>query len=430
MIIFEISIVLMMMLLNGIFAMSELAIVSAKKVLLRKKAGEGSKAAAQALAFADDTSKFLPAVQVGITLVGIFSGAFSGATLAGYVATWLIDSGMAPETAQALSISIIVMIVTYLTLIIGELVPKELALRNPEKVAMFVAPIIHVLSRCTWPVIIALSRSTNFMLWALRVGNRPETTVTQEEVSAMIREGAHHGIFGESERGMLSGVMLLADKPVRAFMVPRGDVVAFDCDTPPDEIKKIITASPYSRFPVRSPDDEDVIVGIVHAKDVMVHMMSGHEFDLNSLIRRVAIFPDTTNTLTVIEYLRKEPLHTALVVDRHGGFEGIVTLADLLYVIMGSMGAAETEGDEIVVRDDGSWLIDGSLLIEPTLEKIGLPVDPTSEFHTVAGFMLHNLRSMPRTGDNFIYRDHRFEVVDMDGHRIDKILVSKIDAAI
>jgi len=422
----EIAIILMLIVLNGVFAMSELAIVSAKKVNLRRLADEGSKAAAQALDFAEDTGRFLPTVQVGITLIGILAGAFSGATLADYLTDYLMGFGLVHEQAEFLSVAFIVVVITYLTLIIGELVPKELALRQPEKLALFVAPVMHVLSKATWPVIWLLKHSTSFMLWLIRAGDKSDSTVTQEEVKAMIAEGTEYGVFEEKEQKMLSGVMLLADKPIRAFMIPRRDVVSLDCDASAEEVKAILDQHGYSRFPVRQRDDEHKLLGIVQTKDILTALLSGKPFELKPIVKQVTIFPDNTSAFKVMEYLRHAPTHVALIVDEHGSFEGIVTLMDIFSAITGEIYEHGKEA-EITRRPDGSWLMDGSLLIDRAFDAIGLHSRPEDEsFHTLAGFVLNDSHFIPKAGYAFDYNGYRFEVVDMDGYRIDKVLVQKL----
>ncbi len=421
----EILVVLVLIVINGVFAMSELAIVSAKKMQLRRLADEGSRAAAKALEFAEDTGRFLPTVQIGITLIGILAGAFSGATIADHLTDYLMQLGFLHDRAEIISVSFIVMVVTYLTLIIGELVPKELALRNPERMALFVAPLIYLLSQVTWPVVWLLNQSSCFVLWLMRAGDKPKDTVTQEDVEDMIKQGAQQGVFAKKEREMLTGVMLLADKPIRAFMIPRIDVVSLDCDATEEEIKTALTQHAYSRFPVRPHDDEHHVLGIVETRDILTALLTGQPLHLRSLVKEIQVFPDSTSAIKVMEYLRKAPTHVAIVVDEHGSFEGIVTLVDLFSAISGEFYEHGQER-EITKREDGSWLIDGGALIDLVFKKIGIRGKPTDEsYHTLAGFVLHHFRALPKAGDFFEFNNHRFEVIDMDGYRIDKVLVTK-----
>lgn len=421
----EITVMVALVLLNGVFAMSELAIVSSKKVHLKRLADEGNKAAAQALDFAEDTGRFLPTVQIGITLIGVLAGAFGGATIADHLTDYFMKFGLAHDGAEVIAVGFIVIAITYVTLIIGELVPKELALRNPEKFALFVTPVVYTISKIAWPIVWLLNRSCSFVLLLIRAREKPESTVTQEEVEAMIVEGARHGVFAKKEKEMLVGVMLLADKPIRAFMVPRIDVVSFDCDASKEEVKAILTAYRYSRFPVRPHDDEHHVLGIVETKDILASLLSDKPFDLKPLVKEVAVFPDHTSALKILDHLRRAPTHVAIVVDEHGSFQGIITLIDLFGTITGEFYEHGREA-EVVKREDGSWLIDGGTLIDRAFKIIGLR-DKAGDgsFHTLAGFILHHFHKVPKAGDVFDYKNYRFEVIDMDGYRIDKILVRK-----
>lgn len=429
MIYFELSVVLVLILMNGVFAMSELAIVSSKKVHLRQLANAGNKNAQRAIDFAEDTGRFLPTVQIGITLIGVLSGAFSGATLADYIIEYLEQFGIDRERSEFLSVTFVVIIVTYLTLIIGELVPKELALRKPEKLALFVTPVIYYLSKITYPAVWLLNKSSNFVLFIIGAEHKPLSTVTQEEVKAMIEEGTDHGVFAEQEREMLAGVMLLADKPVSAFMMPRIDVVSLSTGMSVEKVQEIITTYNYSRFPVRSANDDNEVLGIVLTKDILISLLSNKPFDLISITKQTTVFPENTSALNVIEYLRTSPVDIALIVDEHGSFEGIVTLVDLFSVITGEIYGIGEE-TSIVEREDGSWLMDGSVLIDHAFEEIsfGEKIDHKG-FHTLAGFILHQMKIIPKAGDHFQFRDFKFEVMDMDGNRIDKILITAIKNA-
>lgn len=427
---FELSIVFILILMNGVFAMSELAIVSSKKVYLRQLAAQGNKNAQRAIEFSEDTGRFLPTVQIGITLIGVLSGAFSGATLADYLIEHLInDWGVATERAKFISVTLVVITVTYLTLIIGELVPKELALRKPEKLALFVTPVIYALSKITFPAVWFLNISSSLVLKIIGAEDKPASTVTQEEVRALIAEGATYGVFAEQEQDMLSGVMLLADKPVRAFMMPRIDVISLTTGMSAERIREIITTHDYSRFPVRTANDDNGVIGVALTKDILLSFLSNETFNLEAVTQNVTVFPENTSALKVIEYLRSSPIDIALIVDEHGSFEGIVTLTDLFSVITGEIYGMDNSS-LITVREDGSWLIDGSVLIDHVFEEIAFSekIEHTG-FHTLAGFILYNLRTMPKAGDYFIFKNYRFEVVDMDGNRIDKVLIQPSNEA-
>jgi putative hemolysin len=425
----EIALIFVLVLINGLMVMSELAIVSSKKVHLRRMADEGYKGADKALALAEDTGKFLPTVQVGITLTSILTGAVSGAALADNVAAWLARFGLALHTAEALAVVFIVMAVTYISIVIGELAPKELALRHPEKLAAALAPLIDRLSRMAWPAVWLLNRSCAVVLKLVGARDKAASTVTQEEVKALIVEGTNHGVFARKERDMLSGVMLLADKPVRAFMIPRVDVVSLDSNATADEVRAVLMKHGYSRFPVNRRGDEDHVLGIVQTKDILAGLMADEPLRLKPLIKEVSVFPDGTSAIKVIEALRHTPTHVAIVVNEHGAFEGIVTLVDLMAVITGEF-YEPGQQSEITERPDGSWLINGGILIDRAFAHIGLPGKAESRnFHTLAGFILHQTHAVPRVGDTHDYKGFRFEVVDMDGYRIDKLLVRRLPEA-
>lgn len=426
MIYLEALFIFLLIMFNGVFAMSELAIVSSKKVHLKRLAEQGNKAARIALDLSQDTGRFLPTIQIGITLIGVLAGAFSGATFAAPFTAYLEGWGIKTDTAEFVSVTTIVVGITYITLIIGELVPKELALRNPEKIALFVSPIIYILSRITSPIVLLLDVSCRAMLKIIGAGDKPKTTVTEEEVRSLINEGMEHGLFEEAERDMISGIMLLADKPISAFMLPRMDVISISRKASLEEIRRILAENPYSRYPIYQGPHRDII-GIVQAKDMLNYVLSGKSLDIAELIVDVPVFPEITSTLKVIEYLRTVPVHMGVIVDEHGSFSGIITLTDLVEVITGELYEQGDTGMEMVRREDGSWIVDASILLDIVFEKIGIPTMPKkATYHTLAGFVLHRFRYIPEVGDKFRYKNFRFEVIDMDGNRIDKVLIKKM----
>ncbi len=425
MIYLEILFILILILFNGVFAMAELAIVSAKKVHLKRLADKGNRAARIALDFSYDTGRFLPTVQIGITLIGVLSGAFSGATLSLPLAQYLEGQNFTTDTAEFISVTLIVITITYLTLIIGELVPKEIALRNPEGIALFISPIIYLLSRITSPIVSSLDLSCRVVLKFIHAGDKPQTTVTEEEVRSMIAEGTEYGLFHETERDMISGIMLLADKPIRAFALPRTDVISIDQNASADEIIKILSDTPYSRYPVYSGPHRD-IVGILQAKDILNHVLSGKNLEIEALLVDVPTFPEVTSTMKIIEYLRAAPIHMAIIVDEHGSFVGIVTLTDLVEVITGELYEYGNNCAEIARREDGTWSIDAGILLEIAFEKVGITSIPkNTSYHTLAGFMLDRFGYIPEIGNKFIYKGFSFEVLDIDNNRINKVLVTK-----
>jgi magnesium and cobalt exporter, CNNM family len=424
---FEIVIILLLVLLNGFFAMSELAVVSSRKGRLKQMANEGRRGARAAITLADDPGRFLPTVQIGITLIGVLAGAFSGATLAQEIGRWLIDIPVLGQFAKGLGIAIVVIGITYLSLIFGELVPKRIALTDAERVATLVSRVLALLSRLAAPAVWFLRHSSDAVLRMLRLPTTRQVTITDEEVRALVSEGAAAGVFEPAERDMIEGVMRLADRPVRSIMTPRVDVVWLDLSDSEEDIRKSIIESVRSRFPV-GRGEIDAVEGVVHAKDLLDRMMAGQPFDLTACIRQPLFVHEGTPVLKLLELFRSSTIHMALVVDEYGSFEGIVTPADILAAIAGEFLEDEGgAGSAAVRRDDGSWLIDGGTDIdqlERYLDRRDLKSN--DDYHTLAGFVLWELGHLPKVGERFDWKNLRFEVVDMDGRRIDRVLISQL----
>ncbi len=424
MVVIELLIVILLIVLNGFFAMSELAVVSLRRARLVPLAEEGHRGAQAALALNADPGRFLSTVQIGITLIGIFAGAFSGATLAHVLADKLRQAPALAAFAEGLALALVVAGITYLSLVVGELTPKHLALRNPERLAMAVARPMIVLSWLASPLVWLLDVSTQL---AIRLLGRSDDTgqkITDEEIRTLIAEATTAGVVEEVEREMISGVMRLADRPVRMVMTPRPDIVWLDLDNDAQETRDILRESRFSRYPVgRRQIDE--MLGIVQTKDLLAASLEGKPLDLESALREPVVVPDTAGALHVLEMLKQSSLKIALVVDEYGNTEGLVTATDILESIVGAM-AEEGEGAsmEITTREDGSWLVDGGLPIDELKELLKLRVlSQEEDFHTVAGLMLNHFSEIPKAGDYFVLGDYRFEVVDMDGLRIDKVLI-------
>ena len=421
----ELLVIAFLIVLNGFFAMSELAVMSSRRARLEHMAERHMRGARAALQLLEDPTRFLSTVQVGITLVGVFAGAFSGATLAEPLSRAL--DGVLGSSAYPVALAAVVVGITYLSLVIGELVPKRIAIQNPERVAALVAPFMAGLSVAGAPVVWLLGISTEALVRLLRIPESREHPVTEDEVKRMIAEGTRTGVFHAAERDMIEGVLRLADRSVRSVMTPRVEVDWIDLDDPPETIREEIAQSGHSRYPAgRKGLDE--IEGIVHTKHLLDQMARTGRFDVTSSLRQPLIVHEATPVLRMLEIFRENPVHMAVVVDEYGGVEGIVTPTDILIAIAGELpeDLTELEQEAAVRRDDGSLLMDGMIGIheaERLLERKDMRGD--EDFETLAGFVLHHLGHIPQTGERFDWDGLRFEIVDMDGRRIDRVLVGK-----
>lgn len=426
---FQISIILLLIIANGVFAMTEMAIVSSRKARLEHLAEDGNKSAKKALKLAEDPTDLLSAVQIGITLIGIFTGAFGGATLSVHLAAPIKTIPWLARYADALSLAIVVSLITYLSLIIGELVPKRLALNNPEPIALLVARPMAAFVRLNKPLVRLLSMSTKFVFTVLGAKPSDEPPVTEEEVKVLIGRGAQYGVFEQTEREMVEKIFILSDMRVNSLMTPRTQVEWLDLEDTTQYNLGLMIDAKYSAFPVGRGSLDD-IVGIVYTKDMLAMHMSGISIDLEALAREPLYVPGTLAALKVLEMFKEEGARVALVVDEFGGIDGLVTLHDVVEHIMGELRTPHEEPDpDIVEREDGTWLLDGLLPIEQFKELFGLddlPGEDRELFHTLAGFVLSRLGHIPVTAENFEWNGLRFEIIDMDRSRIDKILVSRI----
>jgi putative hemolysin len=413
-------------LLNGFFAMSELAVVSSRPVRLEALARKAGRGARLALALARDPGRMLSTVQIGITLVGIVAGAFGGARLAEPLSNVLArPPGLAPFSAE-IAYTLVVIAITYLSLIIGELVPKHLALRSPERVAALVAPTIDLISRISTPAVWLLERSSRFVLRLLGSEAQPAETVTEEEVRTLIAEGTRAGVFHQQEQEMIGRVLRLADRPVRAIMTPRVELVWLDIEDDHSEVVRVIQESGHSRFVV-AKGSLDEVLGVVHVRGLLEACLAGRSLDLRAALRPMLVVPDTMPILRAMEALRQARVSMALVVDEYGEVEGVVTVEDVLEAVVGDMPERRL-GEEaaIVRREDGSMLMDGMLAIDEVKLALGFQSLPDEEsYHTLAGFVLAQLGRVPEESQTVAYGGWRFEVVDMDGRRIDKVLVRR-----
>ncbi|WP_448953462.1 hemolysin family protein [Labrys neptuniae] len=418
----EIAIIVFLTLLNGVLAMSELAIVSSRPARLRTLAGS-RRGAATALDLLRNPGRFLSTVQIGITLVGILSGAFSGATLGARLATWLQSQGLSVHAADTLGVGIVVVIITYLSLIVGELVPKQIALRNPERVAVRAAPAMRLLSKCAAPLVWFLDISGRTVLALLGQGGKTEETVTEEEVRTILKEAESAGVLETAERDMISGVMRLGDRSARSLMTPRREVEVIDLDDPAETILAQLRGTRHSRLPVQD-GEADNIVGVILVKDLYQAQLDGQALDVRTHILTAPVVMDTSEALNVLKSLRSATSQMALVFDEYGHFEGVITANDVLEAITGAFQDDEEDEPAIITRQDGSYLVSGWMQADELAEILSISIE-RGEYETAAGFILAELHHLPQTGESFVREGWRFEVIDLDGRRIDKILVSK-----
>ncbi|MFW6323263.1 MAG: hemolysin family protein [Guyparkeria sp.] len=424
----EIAIVVLLTLTNGLLAMSELAIVSARPVRLRMLADKGSKGAATAIRLSEDPGRFLSSVQIGITLVGVLSGAFSGATLGVRLAEALIATGVAPALAQTLGVGGVVVVITYLSLIFGELVPKQIALRAPEAAAVRIAPLLNLISIGAAPLVWLLDRSGKLVLRLLGQSGEADRGVTDEEVKLVISEAQSAGVMEKAETEMIAGVMRIADRTARGLMIPRHEVETVDIDDPPERIVRRFRETGHSRLPVRDGGPDDIL-GILKSRDFLVTGEDAPVLDPRALLIEVPVVREGMAALDVLEALRAAPAHMVLVYDEYGHFEGIITPMDVLEAIAGEFPEGEEAEARVATRDDGSLLVAGWMPVDEFADRIGIALEEDRDYETVAGLVIHRMKALPELGDHVDVGSWRIEVVDLDGRRIDKLLVRRRDMA-
>ncbi|MEH3120546.1 MAG: hemolysin family protein [Sphingomonas phyllosphaerae] len=422
----DVIIILALVALNGVFAMSELAIVSARKARLEAMARSGRKGAATAIELAADPGKFLSTVQIGITLIGIGTGAYSGASLGTPVAARFEALGLAHETAVSAGFALVIALTTYASLIVGELVPKQFALRKPEAVASLVALPMWWLARLTKPIVWVLDASSALLFRLLGLNRENEEQVTAEELHLIVAEASKSGVIEEHERSIISGVVRLADRPVREVMTPRTEVDWLDIALDDAAIRAKLRETPHSRLPV-ARGSIDSVVGVVQARDVAAALFRDETLDLEKLVRKAPVVIDQIDAMDALDALRRAEVPMALIHDEYGHFEGIVTPANLLAAIAGEFlsDIDPEESPNVVVRDDGSLLVAGTMAADALAERLGIDLPEDRDYATVAGLALAAFRKLPEEGESFEEQGWRFEVVDLDGRRIDKLLVSE-----
>jgi putative hemolysin len=424
---FDVAIILALIALNGVFAMSELAIVSARRPRLQAMERAGKRGAKTALLLGSDPGKFLSTVQIGITLIGILAGAFSGASLGDPTAQRIERLGVEHEHAQTIGFAIVIGLTTFFSLMIGELVPKQIALRTPEPIAALVATPMLWLSRITAPVVWFLDKTSRLIFHLLRLDREKDSHVTAEELHLIVAEASKSGVIEESERAIISGVVRLADRPVREVMTPRNQIDWIDANADAETLARRLAETPHTRLPV-ADGSVDEIVGVIQSRDLVAALVAGRPLDLKALMRGVGTVPDQLDAMDALEALRGAEVPMVVVRDEYGHVEGILTPADLLIAIAGQFESDRDEGTdpELVEREDGSLLVSGSMYADILADRLEIRLPDDRDYATVAGYALSVFRHLPKVGEHFTEQGWRFEIVDMDGRKIDKLLVSAV----
>lgn len=423
----EIVMILVLILVNAVLAMSEAALVASRKARLQQKAGEGDKSSALALKLIEDPNTFLSTTQIGITLIGVLAGAVGGATIAEALAAVIQKIPYLSPYSESIGLGVVVLTITILSLWLGELVPKRLGLHSPERIARVVAGPMFFLSRVFSPLIKLMSAATNFILRAMGMKASSEPPITEEELQMLISQGTQAGVFDEAEQDMVEGIFSLSDQRVYSLMTPRTEIVWLDIDDSIDDIRTKIAESDYSRFPVRQ-DSLETILGIVKSRDLLVQSLSGNEISLKDQLKPAFFIPETMFASRALEIFKEKGTELLLVIDEFGGVQGLITINDILEEIVGEI---ENEEPQATQRQDGSWLLDGMLEVDEFKEIFNLDALPhEDEYETLSGFMMVSLGRLPLAADRFEWHDLRFEVMDMDGRRVDKVLVTALPKSV
>ena len=427
----DIVLILALILLNGFFAMAEIAIIASRKSKLKNLALAGDKRGKIALQLAEKPNTFLSSIQIGITLVTVLAGAVGEEKLTSKIAVLIKPLPILGNFYEGLAFSIVIICITYLAIVIGELVPKRIALGNPERIASLIAPIMLSFSKITAPIVRLLSVSTELVFKL--IGLKPGTAshITEDEIRILIREGADMGIFSKTEKKLIERALMLDDLRVGMLMTPKHKIAVFDIDKFVDNPKRCLTDYPYSRI-VFNDEKNDKIFGVVHIKDLLSYSLEGNKLNIEKIKSAIAkphFIPESMKAIKVLEMFRHSPVHLALVLDEFGNVQGLVTLNDILEALVGEIKSQAAQDTPIVVRDDGSFFIDGAISVNDLKKKLHLHALTDKDLsicQTVAGFVIAHLEKIPKTGDKFEKSGYRFEVVDMDNNRVDKVLVKKI----
>jgi putative hemolysin len=428
MLLIAIAVVLLLIVLNGLFAMTELAVVSSRKSRLQARADRGDRGARKALKLSEEPTQFLSSVQVGITLIGILAGAYGQASIAGEINDFLEAAFPAAAAwSEVFATGLVVVCITYVSVIVGELVPKRIALIFPEAVSSLMAAPISAVAVVLKPFVMLLTISTSGILKALGIKDRDGTDVTQEEVETILAEGTSAGLIEPEEQLMIEEIMRLGDRPIRVAMTPRPEVFWIALDDTEKQLRDEIRTCPYSRIVVARESDVDNPIGVVHKKDLLDSLLDNGEFNVEKLVAEPAFIPQSTSVLKALEILKGSKVHMAFVVDEYGAFEGVVTATDLLEMIAGDFNESHDEPNaDIIKREDGSWLVDGRTDIDELADELGEEFGETDGFHTVAGLVLHKLSRVPDEGEVLQLGRFEVEVLDMDDRRIDKLLFTQL----
>lgn len=429
-ILFEITVILILIALNGLFAMSEIAVVSARTIRLQQMVDKGSSGAAVALEMTQSPNRFLSTVQVGITLVSIFAGAFGGANIAGKLAILIEEAPLIGRYADSISLGLIIGAITFFSVVLGELVPKRIALQNAERIASIVARPMRFLSILAAPAVRLLSKTTEAVLTLLRIRGSVDTSASEEDIKVMAEQSAKAGIIEEAERDMVESIFRLDDRTLGAMMTPRMEIVWLDVNASEEKIREVLQETDHTRLPVCDAD-LDHVLGVAHSKDLLSSYVADGHLDVKSVMREPLFAPESMPVLKALENFKASGLHMALVIDEYGGIEGVVTLIDILEAIVGDIPTLdEIEEPPIVEREDGTWLVEGLLPISEFQDAFDLRALPgEGNYNTLGGFIVHMLGQVPMTGEHFGWGGFRFEVADMDRKRVDKVLITAAPVA-
>ena len=426
----EIVVVFLLILANGVFALAELSIVSSRRTRLQQMAEQGDRSAQVALELARDPTNLLATVQIGITLIGILAGAFGGATIAGVISASLMQFPLLAPYGDALGLAIVVVVITYFSLVLGELVPKQLALTNPERMAARIAPPMRQLARLATPLVRLLTWSTDVVLGLLRVRASSDSSITPEEIAILMKQGASAGVIEDAEHDIAESALFLGDRRISQLMVTRLDITWIDLDDSLEEIRRTVLSSRHSYFPA-AREDLDKVAGMLRGRDLLAQLLDTGTVDWNALLTAPLFVPESQTVLDLLRHFKQSRQHVALVIDEFGGLQGLITDTDVLEALVGDLPyPGEVTDEGAVRREDGSWLIDGRLSVRELCDLLNIQALPDERaYDTLGGFVMAQLGEVPLPGQHFSYAGWRFEVVDMDGRRVDKVLVAPLDPA-